>query len=328
MSAVPLHLAAEAARVEEEIQKPFPPMTVEEFLKKEFPAREQILGPWLAARTLNMIFAWRGMGKSWIAQAIALAVASGGLVFAKAGAGPAWGAMSSRKVLLIDGEMAGPALKTRFASLIVGGDYQPDGRLRVLSADLFDDPPLPSISSREGQAVIESHLGDAELVVFDNVSTLFRGLDENDASEWDAVQDFLLSLRRRGLAVLLVHHGGKGGAQRGTSKREDVLDTVISLRRPDDYDEAEGARFRVVFEKARGLSGRDVESFEAQLVVEKGAAKWVTSDIRDELDDEIEKLKRAGKTQREIAKKVGIVQSNVARRLKRLARRKEDADAN
>ena len=32
--------------------------------------------------------------------------------------------------------------------------------------------------------------------------------------------------------VLFVHHSGKGGQQRGTSRREDVLDTVIALRYP------------------------------------------------------------------------------------------------
>ena len=39
-----------------------------------------------------------------------------------------------------------------------------------------------------------------------------------------------------------MHHAGKGGAQRGTSRREDVLDTVIALRQPQDYQSGEGAR--------------------------------------------------------------------------------------
>ena len=55
----------------------------------------------------------------------------------------------------------------------------------------------------------------------------------------------LSMLRRRGVSVLIVHHAGKGGEQRGTSRREDVLDTSISLRRPSDYLPTEGARFEV-----------------------------------------------------------------------------------
>ena len=44
-----------------------------------------------------------------------------------------------------------------------------------------------------------------------------------------------LSLRRRGISVLLDHHAGRNGEQRGTSKREDVLDTMLTLRHPADY---------------------------------------------------------------------------------------------
>ena len=71
-------------------------------------------------------------------------------------------------------------------------------------------------------------------------------------------------LRRRGISVLIVHHAGKGGQQRGTSRREDVLDTSISLRHPADYSPVEGARFEVHLEKARGVHGDAAKPFEAQ----------------------------------------------------------------
>jgi hypothetical protein len=65
---------------------------------------------------------------------------------------------------------------------------------------------------------------------------------------------------------------GKGGQQRGTSRREDVLDTSISLRRPADYSPAEGARFEVHYEKHRGFYGADAEPFEAKLEMHNGTA--------------------------------------------------------
>jgi putative DNA primase/helicase len=57
------------------------------------------------------------------------------------------------------------------------------------------------------------------------------GLRENDSDAWSPIQQWLLQLRRRGLAVLIVHHAGKTGGQRGTSRREDVLDSSFCLRR-------------------------------------------------------------------------------------------------
>jgi putative DNA primase/helicase len=69
------------------------------------------------------------------------------------------------------------------------------------------------------------------------------------------------------MSGLIVHHAGKGGQQRGTSRREDVLDTSISLRRPEDYRPAEGARFEVHFEKHRDFFGEDAAPFEAKLEV-------------------------------------------------------------
>ena len=55
-------------------------------------------------------------------------------------------------------------------------------------------------------------------------------MKENDADSWVPVQAWALAQRRAGRSVLFVHHAGKSGLQRGTSRKEDVLDTVIALR--------------------------------------------------------------------------------------------------
>jgi hypothetical protein len=49
---------------------------------------------------------------------------------------------------------------------------------------------------------------------------------ENDADSWTPMQNWLLAQRRAGKSVLVIHHSGKSGAQRGTSRREDTLDTA------------------------------------------------------------------------------------------------------
>ena len=65
--------------------------------------------------------------------------------------------------------------------------------------------------------------------------------------------------------MLFIHHAGKSGEQRGTSRREDVLDTVLALRRSIDYSSADGAQFEVHFEKARGLYGDEVAPIDCRL---------------------------------------------------------------
>jgi hypothetical protein len=66
------------------------------------------------------------------------------------------------------------------------------------------------------------------------------------------VLNWLLDLRRRRIAVLIVHHASRTGTMRGTSKREDSAFWVIRVdevkgRPPNE----EGARFQTTFTKQR-----------------------------------------------------------------------------
>ncbi len=170
---------------------------------------------------------------------------------------------------------------------------------------------MPALDSPEGKRLLDAILGDAKLVVFDNISTLFGAGPENEAEAWGPAQDLLLGLRRRGVAVLLVHHAGKSGAQRGTSRREDVLDTVIKLQRPGEYRAENGARFEVRFEKARGLIGADVAPFEAQLATdENGCATWI---VEGRTRHRVVDLLEAGMPPDAVASELGIHRSTVYR---------------
>jgi putative DNA primase/helicase len=184
--------------------------------------------------------------------------------------------------------------------------------LRILASDLHADG-LPDLSDPDGQRLYNEVLGDAKLIIVDNLSTLCRSGRENEAESWLTVQGWALARRREGRAVLFVHHAGKGGGQRGSSRKEDVLNTVIALKRPEDYSPAEGARFEVHFEKTRGFCGPDAEPFEALLT----GAGWSMRDLKDVLGDRVIALHRDGLTQREIAAEIGTSASTVNRILKR-----------
>jgi putative DNA primase/helicase len=97
------------------------------------------------------------------------------------------------------------------------------------------------------------------------------------------VQSWLLKLRSQGKAVVIVHHAGKGGDQRGTSAREDVLDTVVKLSRPTDCQGDEGLRAEWVFAKHRGFYGADAMSLEVSLTVNQGELTWTWQPLETSL---------------------------------------------
>lgn len=219
-------------------------LTLAEFLERKLPPREFVLDPIIPTQGLVMLYAKRGVGKTHLALGIACAVASGIPVLR-------WNAPKPRRVLYLDGEMPGTAMQERLRALrtAAGGDPPSLDNLRIVTPDLCLDP-IPNLASLEGQAQVEPLLNGVELLVIDNLATLARFGKENESESWRPIQTWLLDLRRRGISVLLVHHAGKGGQQRGTSSREDILDTVINLAHPLDYKPTEGARFIVSLDKA------------------------------------------------------------------------------
>lgn len=297
--------------IREAIRQASPPETIKtitlaDFLRKQFPARETLLAPWLPAKGLALVFAPRGIGKTHFALNVAYSVASGGTFLG-------WSASRPHRVLILDGEMPAVTLQERLASIMTHADGEPpaDDYIRLLPYDLFELGG-PDLSTSEGQKVLEPLIGDAELIIVDNISTICRAGKENEAESWGLIQGWALEQRRKGRTVLFVHHAGKGGEQRGTSKREDVMDTVIKLARPNDYEASEGARFHVIFTKSRGFSGPDAESFEAALVNDL----WITKSLADVRTAQILQLSSEGMTQREIATDLGIGLGTVNRTLK------------
>lgn len=271
-----------------------------DFMRLEMPPREPILDPILTERSLAMLHAWRGVGKTWAVLSMALAIAGGGTCFH-------WKAVRPRRVLLIDGEMPAVALQDRLTQLIRGAlpplSTDAGDNLQIIASDRQGNG-LPDLASRKGQEVIAATVEGADVIILDNLSTLF-GIRENEADDFAAVNAYLIALRRAGKSVIVVHHQGKGGQQRGSSRKEDVLDLVLALRRPEGYCPEEGARFIVEIEKARGLMGEALKSFEVQLTVSEEAARWTVSDPVDPLVEEVRAMLTEGKTQREIAQAVG-----------------------
>jgi AAA domain/IclR helix-turn-helix domain len=277
-----------------------------DFLAAEFPAREMMLAPWLPLQGLAMCYAPRGGCKTHLAHGTAWAISTG-TGFLR------WSAPKPRRVLLLDGEMPRAALQERLRRVANASETQPPSWDNLMIAASDDQElGLPDLTTPEGQQYYAPLVGAADLIIVDNLSTICRGLKENEADSWVPIQNWALTQRRAGKSVLFIHHGGKSGQQRGTSRKEDVLDTVLSLRKPPDYSPEHGARFEIHFEKCRGFHGPDAEPFEVKLVGDQ----WEISEIKsgDDLDT-LKALRASGLTIRDIADRTGLPRSTIHRRL-------------
>lgn len=277
-------------------------LSIAELLARDFPPRETVLAPWLPSKGLAMIYGPRGIGKTHLTLGCAYAIASGGTFLR-------WTAPQPRRVLVIDGEMPAVTLQERMTAVIGAAGLAPpeEGYLRFLAMDLqetgFD------LGNEADQRAIEPDLAGVDVIFIDNISTLAKLGRENEAESWLPVQEWALEQRRAGRSVVFIHHAGKGGAQRGTSRREDVLDTVIAARKPEDHDPGEGARLEIHYEKNRGFFGADAAAFEAAL----GAGGWTMRDVADADLALVRTLMEQGLSVRDIEKESGLSRSKVSR---------------
>jgi putative DNA primase/helicase len=281
-----------------------------DFLAIDLPPREMLLDPILPERSLAMLYAPRGIGKTLLSLSIGLAVASGSQLLR-------WNAPRPRRVLYVDGEMPLVSLQERLRSISHGlGAAIPNDGFRILAADNTESGL--SIGAEEGQCAIDPLLSGVDLVILDNLSTLCTNGSESASDAWVPMQNWLLKLRRQGVAVLLVHHAGTNGRQRGTSRREDALDAVFALSRPEDYSPDQGARFEVHFEKLRNrVDGDAAVPFEAKLKAisadETAGVRWLDHDLRPPVLQQAAQLFKDGLSVREVAGTLRVSKTEAGR---------------
>lgn len=197
----------------------------------DIPPREDIVAPFLKASSINMLYAPRGLGKSWCVMIMASCIAKGKPFLG-------YDVPKKRNVLIIDGEMPSADIKERIEII---GARDAGGFYVLMSEQLHEKGKSLNIQDPNTQQDILDMLderarnsGRIDLIVFDNLSSLSSGFDENDNSVLDQFLKWLIQLRHMGYAVLIVHHAGKSGDQRGASRREDLMDVVIKLGKIED----------------------------------------------------------------------------------------------
>jgi DNA-binding MarR family transcriptional regulator len=223
--------------------------------------RKKLLGDWFCEGDLGFIFAFRGVGKTWLALAIAQALSAGG----KLGD---WRAHECVTVLYVDGEMPPDLMRSRCEGLDAS-----NVNLQFLNHEILFERTgrVLNVTNREVQQAITQRCiaTGAKVIVLDNLSTLASGMKENEADSWELVNNWLLDLRRRKIAVVIVHHAGRSGEMRGTSKREDNVFWIIALDDgKKDADDKRGARFISHFTKPSRNTQEEVPAYEWHFVTE------------------------------------------------------------
>jgi hypothetical protein len=275
-----------------------------DFLQERIPAPAQLLSPWITEESTSMIYAKTGIGKTWLALFMAHTIATGGELLK-------WKAKEPHRVLYVDGEMSQSDMHNRLD--LIFAKRQPERGLFGLLCNSRSKEGLLDLSTEEGQSAVENELGDAKVLFLDNITTLFRSGAENEAESWACAERWLMSLRNRRLAVVLLHHSGKNGTQRGTSRREVALNNIIRLH----GNEGDDCSFEVHFEKARNLTSKDKKPFKASLITDgTGHTFFAYDEIYGSRKEEIIALQEQGLGVREIARKLGIDVAYVSRVLK------------
>jgi len=249
--------------------------------------------------SLNQIFATRGLGKSIVTNAL-LKCLIGAKDFLRLKSD------GGLNVLLVDAELPPIQLQERLK------EFGETGQLTLLSPYLMrDQKDFPNLSQVEDQKRFLDQIAglDTQVIIFDTLTRCFR-FDTNDSDAWLRVNDFLTDLRSQGYCVILVHHEGKNGTQRGRTDGDDNLDVSIQLEKPYGWQPGDGLAFKWKYSKVR--HGGHLPDFEVAYDLVGG---WRL--VEDGRLQEALELERSGKSQRAIATALNLDQSNVSRMLRK-----------
>jgi KaiC/GvpD/RAD55 family RecA-like ATPase len=269
---------------------------------------------WLPEGGNAMVHGPRGVGKTFFQLTLATALTTG-QVFLK------WPVTAPVGVLYVDGEMQADELRNRTTALL---ERPPVASLEFLTSQLVyqkceQDLVLTSEAVRNEITAMLDARRDLGVLILDNISCLFSGINEDSKQDWEPINAWLIRLRHRGLATVLVHHSGKSGQQRGTSGREDSLDAVIQLTKPTGADAREGCHFELQFTKCRSVTGDDVAPLDVRLQTVGGRLQWQWQPVEQSIQERARQLFAEGVTgPTELAEELGINKGYASRILKKL----------
>ena len=286
-------LAARAEKSLGELQKaktgnPSVVVGFRSLLTMTLPALEYAIEPLLSTGGTGEIYGWRGSGKSLIATEIAVQIASGApVLFPHPRAGGNWPVSRRHRVLYVYGEMHQQTIQLRAQQIARGhglASTPEDEWLGVMCKD-FQKVWRPNVATARNRKIIEERIaaGGYELLILDNISTLWPASQEGESDRSAILTDWFMDLNQRGVSVIYLHHAGKSGQQRGSSEKEDMVDFVLRLKRPENHRHDPNLCAEILIEKLRGecKQPRWMSPFEIYLQTVDDTATWTIRPARD-----------------------------------------------
>jgi len=263
---------------------------------------------WLPERGLVMVYGPRGAGKTIFMLGLTISLTTGN-PFLK------WPVHHVTGVLYVDGEM--PIVELRERTVALAHKAIPE-HLHFLTGELvYEKLGVDLILTSEAARMAIEKILDANphirVVILDNISCLFSGISEDKKQDWEPINNWLVRLRHRGITVVLVHHAGKGGQQRGTSGRADSLDVVLSMEYPQDYRPEDGCHFYLRFKKSRSIKGEAVAAVDVRLEEMPEGPTWTFKPLEESARERVEQMLTDGMTPGEIAAELDATRSYVYR---------------
>jgi len=295
-------------------------ITLGDLLDLELPERRVLLSPWLRTGESAMVWAPTGIGKSWFALSVALAVAGGGEVLG-------WKASAPARVLYIDGEMNAAEVQDRMRLLMMGAveGLDPAAARRNLVIQCRQQQELTvafwdMLNSVDHDALIaELTRRRFDLVLFDNFTTLSDSLaDENSAGAMKPALTLLLRLKAAQIGTVLVHHANKAGDNyRGSTAIAATFEVILGLRGTDDprEDRRNSAGFIIEPDKYRARRDDTMGKRKVFLVGDR----WETDGLEDVQAERVVAAvrQRLYTSQAEVAEAIGLSPATVSRAMRR-----------
>lgn len=290
-------------------------MGLEAFINAAFPPRPSYLGGWLKSQTITLVSGARGCGKSWFALGVLLSVCQG----QDFGPWPIGDIKTPCDILYLDAEMVETDVQERLMMLNCSGLKS--------NFHIYSDAFANSVGVGRARLDKQAWRDDfakflseknIKLVCLDNIASLTGGIDENARADWAEVNDWLIRLKFAGISTILLHHTGKSGSQRGTSAREDNVDTSILLEKPKNHSADDGCNFVCKFTKSR-VSQRflnQVRPTEFTLMPDESGAKMIWTFKKQGSREQILEMSESGMDSKDIAKELDVKATYVYRVLR------------